>query len=955
MEIQLRGKRKRMKKIIASLVSISILAISSVPAPAQVPQKIVRGVKAFTSTGTQKAVTPRLTYPTVSVPAARVPANALAAPQTKYIPSAPAGIPSEQTLQNIRLGVDQAAVKAQLGENLNLAQIRERIAQGNYAGLAARILNYPNPAVREGMLRNEFVQVALAGRATAAQTERAADFWRSDLQSGLEVFSSLPQGDLAALSNAYQQKHASVLAANEALADVAALGIYGTKKDAPLILDFYRKAASTPLEPLAAAACSRALLRLGAQTELAALAQQASTQPALWQNISSYAQKQGFSIEPAVKAAEEIKTEAFRPALKQFGKINLLAADPSKEATAVYMNLGRTAAVQAEAPAAPAAERKAGLPAAELELPALDLSYNPAELQIANLSISGGENTAQSASASSLTGFQQAVRQAQTAKKSSIQFFARNEKPAAAGNAGTLYGGVPLPAMWQSAKKAFSAVKKFFTPKTPSAAERPELAPAQQQPASGLTGALQRASLYLASFVMGLEVATPVIANFGTSFGLSLSDNILVAVATYLPYSVGAFLSNWLKEKIGRKASMNIGLALMGGGFTAGVTLFGLNGHFVPDADTLQHFYNILGCITLASTGGVFVHNAVGPMMTDLSAGASELSLQKRNANTEFSRALGMAASFAFPFISTKLLGMDWSFTFALPIPLVAAAALGINLSRIPNTKPVLEPKTEPAPVPVAGQRNRRAYQLTSSFLNNSYVRLFKEEKGVLALLTGLMAMNAVEMSYSNGFLFLLPGLTTDPSSQYLFGLMQFAAPFLVGRYLARSFLKWFPKSNMTIATLISALGGLAALPLSHNVYALTAALFAAEVGISTTFTLAFARSARNIRTQDRIVSLIVASAISCAFGPMLLTNLAEKLMAMGVFESAGATTAAMIGVPAVLSVLSAMLFKRIERFQAPAQDVAENAAKAAAAKPNWFKKWLNKLFGKNNKPQENM
>lgn len=129
--------------------------------------------------------------------------------------------------------------------------------------------------------------------------------------------------------------------------------------------------------------------------------------------------------------------------------------------------------------------------------------------------------------------------------------------------------------------------------------------------------------------MVGLEVATPVIANFGTSFGLSLEDNILVAAATYFPYSVGSFLSNWLKEKIGRKASLNVGLGLLGAGFTAGVALLGLNGNFVPWQDAMAHFYSILGCIMAASTGGVFVHNAIGPMMTEISAGESELVRQK--------------------------------------------------------------------------------------------------------------------------------------------------------------------------------------------------------------------------------------------------------------------------------------------------------------------------------------
>lgn len=78
--------------------------------------------------------------------------------------------------------------------------------------------------------------------------------------------------------------------------------------------------------------------------------------------------------------------------------------------------------------------------------------------------------------------------------------------------------------------------------------------------------------------------------------------------------------------------------------------------------------------------------------------------------------------------------------------------------------------------------------------------------------------------------------------------------------------------------------GGIVALPLANDAYALTAALFAAEVGISTAFTLAFARTAKNTHTQDRVISLIVASAVSCALGPMLFSNLAQNLMDAGIF-----------------------------------------------------------------------
>lgn len=920
-----------MKKIIALWVSVSIIGLSSAPVTAQqAPRHIVRGVKALTSRGTQKAFTPRLGT-SASVPAAAAGniAAAKALSETAAIQGTVARTPvlsgaanpalNDETAQTMHRKVERTVVQATLGENLTYAQIRERVANGHTARVAERILTYPNANVRVGMLRNEFVQVALAGNATEGQLARAAQFWRTDLQASLGSFSSLPDAPLTAWVGEFRNKNASVRALNQALADVAALGVYGTEKDGALILDFYRKAAHTPAEPLAEAAAARALLRLGAKEELAALSAAAGSQGPLWNSVARYAQQQGVSLSLSAAPETAAQTDAFVPVLKTLGKVNTMAADPSAEATTLYMNLGRQAPAFAGAPAMAAAPV---LPA--VELPKLTLPANET-LRADALSVPAGGSAAQTAEQT--TG--------QTAK--AFSFLGRTQKDPA-GNSGVLYGGIPVPALWNGAKKVFSSVKKFLSPKKvqPAAAFQP-------QQATGLKGALQRASLYAASYIIGLEVATPVIANIGSSFNLSLSDNILVAVATYLPYSVGAFLSNWIKEKFGRKAAMNLGLGLMATGFTAGVTLFGLNGAFVPQADMWAHFYSILGCIMLASTGGVFVHNAVGPMMTDLSKGASDLVLQKRTANTELSRALGMMSSFAFPFISTNVLGMDWSFTFALPIPLVAAAALGVNLSKIPNTKPALEAK--PAqPTAEDGKRGRRAYTLTSSLLNNSYVRLFKEEKGVAGLLLGLMLMNAVEMSYNNGFLFLLPELTGGSSSQYIFGLLQFAVPFLIGRNLAKGFLKWFPKNNMSIATLLAGAGGLAALPFSGNVYALTAALFAAEVGISTAFTLAFARTAKNAKTQDRIVALIVASAISCAFGPMLLTNLAENLMAAGVFSSADATTAAMIGIPSALAVLSALIFKRIEGRQAP-------KSAQGPAKPNWFKRIINRLLGRSDNP----
>lgn len=817
-----------MKKLTAVFVIFSLLCGNFSAAYAQVPRKFFQGAanakRALAGLNGLKG----LKYlPGISAAAARTPA-----------------LPAK---------VERAAREAALGKHPTFEELRRRAAEGRTAFLPTAILEHPVPAERAELLRRHFT--AAAPQARPEELLKAAEFWRADL---------------AGRVNSLEDK-----TLKDTLADAAALGMFGSEQDLLLLSAFYQHAKPTEIAPEAAAVWARTLLARERYRLLSDFfMREEGLYPALQEGIASYAQKHNLPVRISSPAQSKAVNETRRIDLETYGPECKLAADPSEEATAAWVNLARRAAEKPAAKQTAPRALSAGLPPLSLQTPEM--------LALSAQEIPAGAN-----------GIQLERAPATNAPH------AANVHTAAqtAGGSGELYGGMPLPAMWRSAKTVFSKIKNLFRRKTPAA-------PPAVAAENGARDALRRAGIYMASYVMGLEVATPVIANFGSSFGLSLEENILVAVATYLPYSLGAFFSNWTKKVLGRKHSMNLGLALMGGGLLAGVTLCGLNGSFVPQADTMLHFYKALACITAASLGGVLVHNSVGPMMTELSANASELVRQKRSAYTEFSRAIGMASSFAFPFIATKVLGMDWSLAFALPLPLVGLAALGVNLTKLPNTKPLAAAvKAEEAQTKGFLQRIK----------NNEYIRLFKEEKGVGSFLGGLFIMNAVEMAINSGFLFLLPSMTTDQSSQYLFGLAQFAAPFLLGRYLAGKFLQWFPTHNMSVATLMAAGGGLASLGALDNVYALTAALFLAETGISTGFTLGFARTAKNPATQDRVVSLIVASALSCAFGPLLLTQLAQTLIDAGIMSAETATAAAMIGIPSGLALLSAMLFKRVE------------------------------------------
>ncbi len=864
-----------MKKLLAVVLSISILFASEGPLVAQSLSalgKASRGVSRATNATRQVT---RVTAPTnfvlkssqnaLSTSSAVLPS--LSIPTSRYNVRPPL-LPTETALP-LQPVIERKIKTAALKQNLSFEQILYRVNKGETAFLADAILNIQQPIQRTQLLRSAFVTVAANGGASAAQLQEARAFWRLDLLKNQIALDALPTFNTESIDK--------VLSVVKVLEDTAALALLGTSDDLLLVQKVFEQTRTTPLAPVTAALFARGLLRVGDTAALENLFAKTEGEFSSLQNgIIAYTQETTTPLNSALSSTEpRILPAQLTKSLQAWGPVLSSATDPSLQATRQWMawakNTSKDVAPQA-------------------------ITSHPTQARLEVPSLAPENFSAAVAETAQLDGVLQAGAVA-------LPNVAATETALTA----TAEAGQTTEVSVSSNNPLFKLLKKGENPPPPDNISG-NIAPSDLPPQDTLLAKLQRAALYTASFVMGLEVATPVIANFGTSFGLSLEDNILVSAATYIPYSLGALLSNWTKKLLGRRGSMNLGLAMMGTGFLGGVTWIGLDGSFVPDADTLSQFYKALGCITLASTGGVFIHNSVGPIMTELNAGASELVRQRRSATTEFSRALGMAASFAFPFLATKVLGMDWSLTFALPIPLVLASFLGTTLIRLPNTKPL-------AKLHEATHTVQKG--LWQKIKNNEYIRLFREEKGAAALLGGLAIMNGVEMSINNGFLFLLPSLTTDSSSQYLFGLAQFAAPFILGRYLAKHFLKWFPNRNMTVSSLISAASaGIAAFVpgVAENPYLLTSALFAAETGISTLFTLSFARTAKNPATVDRLTTMIVASSLACAVAPMMLSSLTQSLVNAGVFNAPSATVAAMIGIPALLTFFTSRLFKKVEQ-----------------------------------------
>lgn len=641
-------------------------------------------------------------------------------------------------------------------------------------------------------------------------------------------------------------------------ADIASLGMLGTaQQDANLILDTALKSRNTTAEPVITAAAARALLRLGAYAELSQLAKQSAILPQLWDGIATYAQIYELPVEIPAGHRQAASLSDAMSEIMPLGPINTVAIDPSAEATFLYMNTTGQDMTQPEV-----AQAQAATPQAALE-PEEEIVADPiGALQLSPLS--------------AITATPEAFSVLPPAD------FTPQEQELAA-------------LVQENAPATLSAENQNIINQTKNWLAR--LLPKSEDD----TKFSQRAALYLTAFSIGLEIGTPIMASIKSALNLPLTFAALVMAATYAPYLFGSFFANWIKGKLGRKGTINTGIALMAGSFAVGATVLGLDGSFTAWDDPIAQYLSLLGVLTVASTGSVFIHNATGPVMTEISQKANELVRQQRGTYVELSRSIGMMASFGFPFIATSMLGMDWSAPFLLALPIVGASALALNLAKIPNTK-FVDTNTEKV-------RTKKGKMRSTT----SYLHLLRQAPGVGSFISGLFIMNAVEMGINSGFLFMLPQLTSNESERYLMGMIQFSIAFLAGRFLAKHFLKWFPKRNLSVATTLAGLSSVASLGLTHNVYALTAALFMAELGISTTFTLAFARTAKDQKTQDKITSLIMASAVACAVGPLMLTTVAQGLMGAGIFDEAGATVAALIGIPSVLALLSAKLFRRTE------------------------------------------
>ncbi len=222
-----------------------------------------------------------------------------------------------------------------LGRARNLARFRAKGAAESTTKKAgssvdATLRKFGNTSRLDVKLTNAAMRAAYEASLTSATTNA--------INTPAQAFSSLKR------VSDVQFKKIPSLSSKEAVAvlpgtltNISSLGLFGSaEREAPLILETFKKAVNTPAEPVVTAVASRALLRLGAYEQLEQMSAMSTQHPVLWDGISTYVQAHNLPVTIAQKERTAVDVEKLQKALPALGP---LALNPSIEVTRAYVNM----------------------------------------------------------------------------------------------------------------------------------------------------------------------------------------------------------------------------------------------------------------------------------------------------------------------------------------------------------------------------------------------------------------------------------------------------------------------------------------------------------------------------------------------------------------------------------------------------------------------------------------
>lgn len=368
---------------------------------------------------------------------------------------------ASHTLANLATGTGQfaAANRALQHTSVQVTHLQQRLSNtvqyqnwlsktslsslavsGQYDRAAQHILSLPL-SQQIPLLRNEFVLLHLLEKVSVPQRLKVHRFLREDIQQKLPAFESVAGQSLETVFEENTGK-AQAAVCREVLSSAAALAFLGTAEDAGLFVALHQAAAKGPFEEVATRLTGRGLLRLQAYEAFNQWAEPLSQEGEFWLGVAAYARRNRLpvSLHPAVTVRPVQEVPGLAVWLEKGNVLNGLNAKDSIEATEKWLETGRKSARLQET-AATFHQPSAPLPKEAPVRPDL-ASFNPL-LVSSNTQITSAVLPNQPA----------AVQPAAAAAA---------QTPS---NAGVLYSGVPVFALWNKAGRAWNRLSKLWSKK----------------------------------------------------------------------------------------------------------------------------------------------------------------------------------------------------------------------------------------------------------------------------------------------------------------------------------------------------------------------------------------------------------------------------------------------------------------------------------------------------------
>lgn len=299
-----------------------------------------------------------------------------------FAQSLPVVAGKEGIMRLFSAGLKDAALTRALFEDMILAGIENGVYQetsaavstihqhfetGNLEGISREILELPDLAIRDQMLRNEMLVLALNDAVPAAALEETLTVFHRNLEKAPAIFEQIPasqtltsfvQNAVAAQKNAPAQQVLGVLA------DASALALVGTSKDLPSLLRFYEASEGTIFEDIAGVIVARGCLRFGEYEALNDFMANHKSSGLFWSGLAQYAKENNLPLnvpfmplrtEETIRAANHVSAY-----LNQGGPLLAIQGDFSSKATSAWVSLGKTTVPltrKTQGPVAPTARK----------------------------------------------------------------------------------------------------------------------------------------------------------------------------------------------------------------------------------------------------------------------------------------------------------------------------------------------------------------------------------------------------------------------------------------------------------------------------------------------------------------------------------------------------------------------------------------------------------------------